>query len=103
MYRRNRLHSAPVRLADISESIYTDPEVQKSDPDYTHKVYFVFVCEIISDGEATNKDDLQIDCVWVDIDDSAAFERTFPRTIGENLREILNSDSPKFLGTEYIN
>ena len=91
----------PIRLATVSETIFTDEKVRIADPDHTHRVYFVFLCEVLEGGAATNKDEKQVDLEWVKIDEIVVLERLFPQAIGANLHKILSSDSPMFLGTEY--
>ena len=79
----------PVRFAALYEEIQMDAEVREKDPDYAHKIYHIFVCEMANKEaeEPTEKDTSQIASEWVEI---AALEniRLFPRAIGENIVSI---------------
>lgn len=42
----------PLRLAAVGEEIYTDPVVRRNYPDYTHRLFSIYLAELIG-GEQT--------------------------------------------------
>ena len=93
----------PVRFAALHEEIQTDPEVRAKDPDYAHKIYHIFVCELANEKaeEPTEKDISQIASEWIDISALGSI-RLFPKAVGENIVNILNSPAPMSLESAYI-
>ena len=51
----------PVQFAALCETIFTNEDFRKSSPDYTHRIYHVFICELLDNKHAilTGKDDRQ--------------------------------------------
>jgi len=95
----------PVRFAALCETIFTDENFRKSHPDYTHRIYHVFICELIDDKQVmpTKKDDMQVGSEWVDISSISSKDNTrlFPVAVGDNIQSILNEIAPVFLGSNY--
>jgi len=95
----------PVRFAALCETIFTDGDLRISDPDYTHRIYHIFICELLGDQRAipTEKDSMQIDSEWVDIHliSLANNIRLFPMAVGDNIQDILKGTAPVFLGSNY--
>jgi len=92
----------PVRFVALYEEIQMDAEVREKYPDYTHRIYHVFVCEIANEklGEPTEKDSSQTASEWVAIGALDTI-RLFPNAIGENIVNLLNSPAAMFLGSEH--
>lgn len=92
----------PVRFAALCETIFTNENFRIENPEYTHRIYHVFICEICNDVKIvpTEKDSMQIDSEWLDID-SMENIRLFPKAVADNIRDILNGTSPVFLGSDY--
>ncbi|MCL2187445.1 MAG: NUDIX domain-containing protein [Defluviitaleaceae bacterium] len=95
----------PIRLAALCETIFTDEEFRKQNPDCTHRVYHVFLCELSKEERIipTEKDEMQVSSEWVDIGTIQAENtiRLFPTAVRDNLCAILNETSPLFLGSNY--
>jgi len=62
-----------------------------------------FVCSLFSKEvkKPTETDSLQIASEWIDIDSLRSI-RLLPKAMGDNIRKIINCDSPIFLGSEHI-
>jgi len=95
----------PVRLAALCETIFTNEDFRKNHPDHAHRVYHVFLCELLSNENSipTEKDSMQVGSEWVDVSaiSSEHDTRLFPTAVGENIQAILNGTSPVFLGSYY--
>jgi len=92
----------PLRLAALCEGICTDEEFRKNEPDYAHKVYHIFLCELAGEkqGLPTEPDSVQTGSEWVDIRELGKI-RLLPKIVGEWITDILNDTAPMFLGSEY--
>ncbi len=88
------------RFAAIFEMIY-DFDKLKSNSDYTHKIYNIFICHI--DNKAINIpteiDTNQLGYEWIAINDLNKINLQ-PKTLGENITQIINSTTPIYLGSE---
>jgi len=98
-----------IRFAALYEAIYTDEIFRKENPEHTHKIYHVFICEL-TDGkqaEPTEKDAMQTGSEWADIKsinmpENLDTPKLYPLMIGDNIQQIINGTAPVFLGTEQI-
>lgn len=92
----------PIRFAGLYEEIFTDSLLRSHYPDYTHRLYHIFVC-IRTDApriEPTETDMSQKGCAWVPL--SALSEiRTLPEAVGARLSALLSGQGALFLGTGY--
>ena len=95
----------PTRFAALCETIFTNEDFRKSNPSHVHRIYHVFMCELLHDKKTmpTGKDDMQVGSEWVDLNliNSENRTRLFPIAVGDNIHEILNGSSPMFLGSNY--
>ena len=94
---------APVRLAALCEEIFLSNEFRKEYPDYAHRVYHVFICELADAAMKmpTEKDWMQVSCEWIDIA-ALAQSRMFPKLLSDNILNVINGTSPIFLGSEHV-
>ena len=78
-------------------------ESRKNFPEYAHKMYHVFLCELEKNEKQipTEKDEMQINSEWISINILKEY-RILPKIFGENIQKILGNDAPIFLGSEYI-
>lgn len=92
-----------LRLAALSEEIWTDEELCRLYPDYCHRILHVFHAEVLSDAPcAPSEKDMGMDrCVWIPIDDVAGLAETNPTYIKTELKRILAASGPLYFGTEY--
>lgn len=93
----------PVRFASLCEEICDDMNIRERRPDYAHKMLHIFVCELVDNAvrTPTETDNMQIGIEWVDIKNLSDI-RLLPKTVGENILNIINNDRPLFLGSEHI-
>jgi len=95
----------PLRLAAVCETIFTDETFRAMHPGYTHRVYHVFLCELLdtTPDAPTEKDEMQLGSEWVAVDTVNASNniRLFPTAVGSNLLAILAGTAPVFLGSDY--
>jgi ADP-ribose pyrophosphatase YjhB (NUDIX family) len=93
----------PVRLAAICEEICTYEGFRLKYPDYSHKMYHIFICELANEDkmEPTEKDDMQESCEWVELD-SINNIRLLPKNFGDNICGVIDNTAPIFLGSEFI-
>lgn len=90
----------PVRFAALYEEIVTDADLQKQYPDYTHKIYHIFLCALEDRRtyEPTERDSGQITSQWIPIEEIEALN-FHPQVIKENILSILHNGAPVYLGT----
>ena len=93
----------PVRFAALCEDISMSEEVRENHPDYAHRMYHIFICELaeVARKEPTETDDMQVSSEWIPIV-SLKQARTLPKVLGENIDKVLDGTAPLFLGSEYM-
>ena len=93
----------PLKLLGICEVICLDEEIREKYSDYAHKMYHIFLCELINGifEIPTEQDSMQIGIEWLDINTLDNI-RLFPNDFGKQVSDILNGIAPIFLGSEYI-
>jgi ADP-ribose pyrophosphatase YjhB (NUDIX family) len=96
---------APNRLAAVCETILND-EARRNNAEHTHhRVYHIFICEILDDEKITptGKDGTQheIGTEWVDINSINVINitRLFPMAVRDNIQGIINGTAPTYLGS----
>ena len=94
----------PIKLVGLCEEISMSEESRKNFPEYAHKMYHVFLCELEKNEKQipTEKDEMQINSEWISINILKEY-RILPKIFGENIQKILGNNAPIFLGSEYIN
>ena len=94
---------APVRFAALCEVICTHDGFRNKYPDYAHKMYHIFMCEILDETAVapTEIDDMQVSCEWVEIE-SLIQIRILPKVLGDNIIDVLSGKGAIFLGSEHI-
>ncbi len=93
----------PVRFAALCEEICDNEEFKKTYPQYVHKMLHIFVCELQSEEQTapTESDDMQTGIEWVEFKRLHDI-RLLPTAVGENLRTLIERDTPMFLGSAHI-
>lgn len=93
----------PVRFAALCEEICDSKEFRENRPEYAHKMYHIFVCNLTDEKikNPTETDDLQIGSEWIEIN-KLDNVRLLPKVVGDNILKIINSEFPLFLGSEHI-
>ena len=90
----------PSRFAGLYEEIFTDPFLRERYPDYTHRLYPIFVCACTDApcAEPTEKDMSQKGCEWVPLLFLSQM-RILPAAVGSQLDALLSGQGALFLGT----
>ena len=95
----------PVRFAALCETIFTNEDYRAKYGDYAHRMYHVFICELLDSAQVlpTETDSMQVGSEWIDIStmNAANKVRLFPLEVWDNIQEILNGTAPVFLGSNY--
>lgn len=93
----------PLRLGALCEEICDSPEFRENYPEYAHKMYHIFVCELedVPQKAPTEQDSMQLESVWVDIADLPS-TRLLPDMVGDSIGAIIAGDVPLFLGFRHI-
>ena len=91
----------PIVLIGLCEEICTDEKYRERHSDYAHKVYHIFLCELVSDKpeDPIEKDGGQVGVEWIDIDTLNTI-RLLPICLGDKIVELVYGTAPAFLGTE---
>ena len=92
----------PLKLISLCEEICLDEEIRKKDSDYAHKIYHIFLCELVNDKAEfpTEKDSGQICSEWIDID-ALNNIRLLPKCLEEQMINVSNGIAPIFLGSDF--
>lgn len=94
-----------VRFAAMAEEIYTSEALRKKYPDYAHRVMHIFVAE--PDGSElelpTVKDWGMERSEWILLHEVQNLPEVRPTAVQHRLMEIISSEAPVWLGTEYVN
>lgn len=93
-----------IRFAALAEEIYTDEDVRQAYPDYTHRIFHIFVAELSSQERKlpTEKDFEMEESVWIPIAEIPELPELCPSRLRPVMRWVLETESPIYLGTEYI-
>lgn len=93
----------PDKFAALYEEICDNKTFRNNYPNYAHKIYHIFVCRLQSEHRAqpTDIDAMQVKSEWVDIE---KLEKIYllPKAVGDNILNIISSDTPLYLGSEHI-
>ena len=94
---------SPVKFAALCEEICMNTGFREKYPDYAHKMYHIFICELENKEVKlpTEKDSMQIDSEWIEIGTLQSI-RILPQIVGSNILGIINSTASTFLGSEHI-
>lgn len=87
----------------IFEEICKDEELVRLYPDYAHKMYHIFLCELDNEVKevATEIDIMQLGVEWIKISHLNNVT-LMPMILNENILEMIKNKFPKFLGTDFI-
>ena len=93
----------PIRFAALCEEICMDTEIREIYPEYAHKMYHIFICELENKEvkAPTEKDCMQLDSKWIEMDVLQSV-RILPKLVGSNILGIINGTVSAFLGSEHI-
>lgn len=95
-------HVIPKKFVALYEEICENPETRRLYPDYAHKMYHIFLCEL-ADGirrEPVETDLMQVSIDWIKIEDLHKV-RLLPKVLNENLKELIEKQNAMFLGSDY--
>lgn len=90
-------------FAAIAEEIYTNEDLRARFPDYTHRILHIFRASLTDTPRRSPTEmDLGMDkSEWIPLDEIRSLPATNPAVLKEKLAEVIDSDSPIFLGSEY--
>lgn len=93
-----------LRFAALAEEIYTDEELRRKYPDYSHRMMHIFLAEPTGSlsGMPTEKDWGMEESEWISIDEVEGLSEVRPMKIQNRIREIIEGGAPVYLGTEYV-
>lgn len=91
------------RFSALFEEICEDPRIKKLYPDYVHKMYHIFLCELENDtkSNATEVDTMQVSSEWISLEDLDKIT-LMPKVLNDNILSMIKDEIPMFLGTETI-
>jgi len=93
----------PIRLVALCETICDDEEFRARYPEYAHKMFHIFLCELkcAERRTPTEIDSMQTGVEWVHIERLTDI-RLMPRLLGDYISKVLEGIAPIFLGSEHI-
>lgn len=93
----------PTAFVALCEEICEDPVFRERFPDYMHKMYHIFRCDLSGDEPVspTEKDSMQLATEWVDLSKVKTI-RLLPKVVGDNIDQLMSSEFALFLGSEHI-
>ena len=85
----------------VAEEIFDDPVLRKQYPDYSHRILHLFRAELMSETreKASETDFSMQECQWIDLNEVQALSELVPHQLTEVLPELLNGNTPIYLGT----
>ena len=91
------------RLLAVAEEIYDDPAIREKYPDYTHRIFHIFLAKRVSDSRQTvlEKDFHQIGSVWVPIQEANQLNFR-PAQIKGKITELVSWRDAAYLGAVHI-
>lgn len=91
------------RFSALFEEICEDPRLKELYPDYVHKIYHIFLCELEHEtkNNATEVDTMQISSEWINLEDLDKIT-LMPKILNDNILRMIKDEVPIFLGTETI-
>lgn len=94
-----------IRFAALAEEIYTSEVLRQKYPDYAHRMMHIFLAEPDDTVsiQPTQKDLGMEESVWIPLDEVENLPEVRPTVIQKRICEIVCSDAPVYLGTEYVN
>ncbi|MEZ4510040.1 MAG: NUDIX domain-containing protein [Eubacteriales bacterium] len=92
-----------VRFAALMEEICLDPFIREHYLQYAHKMLHIFVCRLTTTErvEPTETDDLQISIDWVPVEEVPNIN-LLPKEVREKFSRLIAEDTPRFLGSAYL-
>ena len=94
-----------IRFAALAEEIHTNEALQRKYPDYAHRMMHIFLAE--PDGEEpvqpVEKDWGMEESVWIPLNEVGNLPEVRSTAIQKSICEIVSSETPVYLGTEYVN
>ncbi len=92
------------KMVGIYEEIQTDEDRQENYPDYAHKIFHIFLCNISSPEvhKPVETDEEQISSEWVEISTLSNLNFS-PKEISSNIIKLINTKGVLFLGSKRKN
>jgi ADP-ribose pyrophosphatase YjhB (NUDIX family) len=90
----------PQKFIALYEEIVMDEDLQRLHPDYTHRIFHVFLCHLLDKNvyEPTEKDVGQIGMEWIRPEEVMSLNFN-PRLVQRSIVSLLESETPMFLGS----
>lgn len=93
-------HVKPRFFVGLCEEICDNENTRKHHPEYIHKVYHIFTCELQNDQkeEPIEIDDMQVCSEWIDIEKVKSI-RLLPVMLDDHIEDMIKKEEPIFLGS----
>lgn len=93
----------PVRFSALCEEICLSERTKELYPEYIHKMYHIFLCKLENKKtvKPTEIDDMQIESIWIDINNLDKIHMQ-PECLNGNIKKLINDDQVMFLGAKHI-
>ena len=84
----------PLRLAAVGEEIYTDPALRERFPQYTHRLFSIYLAELVSETQSvpTEPDSVTLGADWVPLDQLNELPELLPIGLKAALPAILQGE-----------
>lgn len=92
-----------LRFAALAETINDDYKLRKGYPDYSHKLYHIFIAELADKQvfSSSEVDFQQEETVWLPLD-KVKYIEFYPSNINGRFMEVISSVTPLYLGSIHI-
>jgi len=93
----------PKRFVALFEEICENPKTREIYPEYAHKIFHIFLCELVNDIVKTpiELDEMQVSSEWIDIE-SLDKIHLLPNVLNKNIVKMIRGQITMFLGSERI-
>lgn len=87
----------------LYEEIVEDRVFQEKHPDYTHKIFHIFLCHLSSEVPhiPTEEDESQTGCEWVELDRAEEIN-LYPMALRGHMAALAQGEGGLFLGTRKL-
>lgn len=91
------------KFVGVLELICMGKNVEERLKPYMHKLYNIVICRLASESrvEPDSTDEWQVSSDWIPLEELAN-KRILPKSLNDNIIEMIEVQELKFLGTEYI-
>lgn len=93
----------PVEFCGVFEEICNDPELLECYPEYHHKMYHFFLCNLAGEKAVppTQVDPMQLSSQWIALEELANI-RILPEFLSHSILGMTKGEPPRYFGVQQV-